>query len=419
MFVSNINSIPEKLNIQGKDLSSQEVMNKLNKEKNYIFTISKIKKINNWTKEEDNKLLNIIQSLKTKNWRFVSNFFDQKTPVQCSSRYRRIQPGIQKGYWTKDEDLKLISLFDIHGKNWKNISKEMINRSGKQIRDRFLNSLNPEFNKKEDNHLIFLYKKYGPSWSKISNHFRGRSGDMIKNRFYSFIRMKKYDFSKTIKLKKRVLLNKNIPEENKIKKNVKINIPEISNNIYKNNTNKIINHFEKININLNLNINIQEENISDNINQNPYDIQKKCLKEKNSINYPGDYFSLDSLNSKNYNHEFNNSILINNNSYLESAVFNFKNISHFQKFQLTKKLCFLNKNLVNKNSVNDEKNRLGGIIFNSFINDIVNNVNEQTISNFKVSKEMINIKNENNKIINLYVNEIQKVFYSMYNTDFQ
>jgi len=66
----------------------------------------------------------------------------------------------------------------------------MKNRTGKQVRDRFLNSLAPGVNKKrftleEDKKILKYYKIYGKSWSVIAKFITGRTGDMIKNRFYS------------------------------------------------------------------------------------------------------------------------------------------------------------------------------------------------------------------------------------------
>jgi hypothetical protein len=69
----------------------------------------------------------------------------------------------------------------------------MLNRTGKQIRDRYLNSLDPtlkkvKFTNEEDLLIQKLYMKYGSKWTKIALHLEGRSGDMIKNRFYSVLK---------------------------------------------------------------------------------------------------------------------------------------------------------------------------------------------------------------------------------------
>ena len=129
------------------------------------------------------------------NWKEISLFFLNKTPKQCFSRYKCIDPKIKKGRWTKKEDLLLLSLFDVYGRDWNEISKKINNRTGKQIRDRYINNLDPSlkkefFSETEDKLLLVLYKFHGKSWKDISMHFQGRTGEMIKNRFYSYIKKK-------------------------------------------------------------------------------------------------------------------------------------------------------------------------------------------------------------------------------------
>ena len=143
-----------------------------------------------WTEEDDKLLLMTAKQNNERNWKKIASSFRGRTSIQCSSRYHRIKPGLTKGHFTREEDLKLISLYEIYGKKWNLIAKGMKNRTGKQVRDRFLNSLAPGVNKKrftleEDKKILKYYKIYGKSWSVIAKFITGRTGDMIKNRFYS------------------------------------------------------------------------------------------------------------------------------------------------------------------------------------------------------------------------------------------
>jgi len=162
----------------------------------FIFISQKRRIIQKWTKEEDKKLLSITSSLsKITNWKEISQQFENRTPVQCSSRYKRIRPGIQRGSWSSKEDQLLINFVEQYGKNWGKISQYMKNRNCKQIRDRYLNCLDKniikdKFTHEDDMKIMEFYKVYGPIWSKISKEFKGRTGDMIKNRFYSLLRQK-------------------------------------------------------------------------------------------------------------------------------------------------------------------------------------------------------------------------------------
>jgi len=160
-----------------------------------IFTIAKIKNQRKWTKEEDELLISLASKNKEKHWKEIAGRFRKKNSLQCFSRYKRIRPGIVKGSWKKEEDTRIINLVRQHGKAWAKISKLFGTRNGKQIRDRFINVLDPEIKKgkftcDEDEQLIALFKKHGPKWATISKYFPNRTADMIKNRFHSSIKRK-------------------------------------------------------------------------------------------------------------------------------------------------------------------------------------------------------------------------------------
>lgn len=162
----------------------------------FIFISQKRRIFQKWTRDEDNKLLSITSSMsKITNWKEISQHFINRTPVQCSSRYKRIRPGIVRGSWSSQEDQMLISFVEQFGKNWGKISQYIKNRNCKQIRDRYLNCLDKnivkeKFSHEDDMRIMEYYKIYGPIWSRISKEFKGRTGDMIKNRFYSLLRQK-------------------------------------------------------------------------------------------------------------------------------------------------------------------------------------------------------------------------------------
>ena len=152
-----------------------------------------IKKANFWTEKEDKILKEKAKEFNYKNWKSIANFIPGKNSIQCSARFRRIRPGLIKGSWGKDEDSQLISLYEKYGRNWAAISKEMPQRTGKQIRDRFLNSLDTrykrgKFSEEEDKMILQYHKIYGNQWAKIAKKIKKRTGDMIKNRFYSSLK---------------------------------------------------------------------------------------------------------------------------------------------------------------------------------------------------------------------------------------
>ena len=77
-----------------------------------------------------------------------SRAFKHKNSLQSFSRYKQIKPGVVKGHWTTSEDNEILSLVGQYGKAWAKISGILKTRNGKQIRDRFINVLDPKIAKK-------------------------------------------------------------------------------------------------------------------------------------------------------------------------------------------------------------------------------------------------------------------------------
>jgi len=78
-------------------------------------------------------------------------------------------------------------------KKWAECSEYIQGRTGKQCRERWINTLNPEikvgaWTEEEDFNLFAYFEKYGSKWSQISSKLSGRSENSIKNRFYSTLR---------------------------------------------------------------------------------------------------------------------------------------------------------------------------------------------------------------------------------------
>lgn len=158
-----------------------------------IFEIKKAKIQKKWMKEEDKLLIELAKRFNGKCWKKIASHFMDKTPLQCFSRYKRIRPGIVKGSWTKEEDKKILELVAKYGRAWSKISRSLVTRNGKQIRDRYINILDPNVKKgkfclEEDLKLLNLYRQFGSKWATISKFFENRTADMIKNRFHSSIK---------------------------------------------------------------------------------------------------------------------------------------------------------------------------------------------------------------------------------------
>lgn len=105
----------------------------------------------------------------------------------------------KRRFWLPAEDAKLIELVSLHGEKWSKIATLMQGRTGKQIRDRYINSLKPgirqeAWTKEEDELLIKLYFKIGNKWSKIAHFLKGRTENQVKNRFRTFFKRGSLNF---------------------------------------------------------------------------------------------------------------------------------------------------------------------------------------------------------------------------------
>lgn len=155
-----------------------------------------MKKSGRWQEQEDALLKQAVDRLGAKQWRKIAEHVPGRTSIQCLHRWTKIlKPGLIKGPWTIEEDEKLREWVNRRkgAMKWADATKEIPGRSGKQIRERWFNILNPTINKakwtKDEERLLFqLYQKYGPKWCSLVQYFKNRTENSIKNRFYSTLR---------------------------------------------------------------------------------------------------------------------------------------------------------------------------------------------------------------------------------------
>ena len=129
------------------------------------------------------------------NGKFVPVYNLSNIPANLSEKVPSLPRGGKKSKpWKRDEDLKLRDLVQAHGiKKWARVAEELNSdfdngRRGKNCRERWNNHLDPEINKgewsyDEDLALLVKHKEIGRKWSIIAKDFKGRTENSVKNRW--------------------------------------------------------------------------------------------------------------------------------------------------------------------------------------------------------------------------------------------
>lgn len=206
----------------------------------FLTTLVPTKRKSAWTETQDKILTEKAKEYQYKHWSLVAKHIPGKTGTQCSRRINIIKRGVSKGAWSVEEDKKLIQLFNLYGRKWVKISEKMQQRTDGQIRDRYVNYLDPnikksKFTKEEDATILKWYKIYKHSWVDIAKKVEGRTCGVIKKRFYSTLRYRLqkencYHYEEGLNSRTEIdgeeddgiiIKNKKEGENNKAKENIK------------------------------------------------------------------------------------------------------------------------------------------------------------------------------------------------------
>lgn len=157
---------------------------------------------NMWSAEEDEMLAKAVKKHgDNNNWREVAEEVPGRNHLQCLQRWKKaLRPGLVKGHWRREEDDLLLSLIKPYVEsgtlkkiNWSKIAAKIEGRNAKQCRERWFLNLDPSINRgpwsaEEDRRLLELARQCGGRWSLISKNMEGRTENAVKTRFHSLQR---------------------------------------------------------------------------------------------------------------------------------------------------------------------------------------------------------------------------------------
>jgi hypothetical protein len=141
-----------------------------------------------WTVEDDTKLTEAVTEFGN-DWVRVSVLVPGRTNRQCAQRWvRSVDPTINAGRWTVEEDVKLTDAVTKHGSNWAPVAALVPGRTKIQCSQRWEHSLNPDINTvtwavEDDTKLAEAVTKFGNDWVRVSVLVPGRTNRQCRHRW--------------------------------------------------------------------------------------------------------------------------------------------------------------------------------------------------------------------------------------------
>lgn len=113
-----------------------------------------------WTNEEDEFLLELRSVRQLSTWVEISSYFKGKNPKQCAYRFKKIWVGKEKNSWTREDDLKLLELVDNYGEDFETIRLQFKCKSKEELKQRYYKKINRHcinFSPDEDEQILHMY----------------------------------------------------------------------------------------------------------------------------------------------------------------------------------------------------------------------------------------------------------------------
>ena len=141
-----------------------------------------------WIKEEDDTLVNCINSGVTK-WSEMADKLPGRSAPQCRDRWlHHLDPSISKESWTELEDKTLADAQGTLGNQWTAMADKLPGRTAPQCRDRWFRHLDPSISKEswselEDDTLADAQGTLGNQWTAMADKLPGRTDAQCRDRW--------------------------------------------------------------------------------------------------------------------------------------------------------------------------------------------------------------------------------------------
>jgi hypothetical protein len=145
-----------------------------------------------WTLKEDAKLTKGVKKHGVNNWAAVAALVPGRIQIRCRQRWAKsLDPDINRGKWTPDEDTKLTEALTEHGNNWVQVATMVPGRTNHQCRHRWAKCLDPtiehtkgKWKPEEDAKLTGAVKEHGENNSiAVAALVPGRTNVHVRNRW--------------------------------------------------------------------------------------------------------------------------------------------------------------------------------------------------------------------------------------------
>lgn len=179
-YYNNNYIFPQQKIMMSQQIAPYDSMSNFNNNNQINFMIPQIQRMPNINKQQP------------------SNFLKEKKSTSASTK-TKIHDNNKKGsrnQFSKEEDQQLLELVEKYGdKKWKIISKHMPNRTTRQCHERYKYFLSPKLSNHPwtDEECMILELKYqelGPKWAEIAQFLNNRSAVSVKNKWGALERKK-------------------------------------------------------------------------------------------------------------------------------------------------------------------------------------------------------------------------------------